>query len=221
MSILNKVFIGLLSGGMLSVVLGIIFIFLTIQTAMKAKALKKRRSKNKKKNKKIKRDIRQLKKKKAKSRLNSILLLILGSVLIASAFYTRFYQQTTLNENDGEIIVQSYFLVDSIEKDIKGIQNGANPEKTQEKLRTMTTMMASYGNSTPSGMLTLDRQRILRKYYSGILELGMNLNRQTAKNMGEPEIIEEYLADIVKLKDGQQKIFKLFKVNEAALKQKR
>lgn len=221
MSTLYWLFIGLLASGILFISLGIGCFCLQLGVSKKWKMLKKRRPKNKQKRRKLKKELWLLQRQKKRYRRNGWIVLILGVLLIVGAFYTRVYHQTRLSSNDGEIIVQSYFLVDSIEKDIQGIQKGANPEKSKEKIRTMTAMMVTYGNLPPSGSLTKDRQQILKKYYQGIRELGTNLNSQAASRLGEPEILEGYLSDIKQLKQSQQKIFELFKVNESALKQKK
>ncbi|OJG54877.1 hypothetical protein RV09_GL003184 [Enterococcus moraviensis] len=197
------------------------YIYLGIQSSRKRQMLKMRRPKNKQKRRKLKKEILRLQKQKQRYMRSSFLLLLVSILLTMGAFYTRFYQQTSLSANDGEIIVQSYFLVDSIEKDIQGIQNGADPEKSQEKIRTMTALMVTYGNLPPSGSLTKERQQMLKKYYQGIRELGMNLNSQAARRLGDPKIVEDYLSDIKQLKQSQQKIFQTFKVNESALKQKK
>nr|WP_242700736.1 hypothetical protein [Enterococcus sp. DIV0212c] len=211
----------MLAGGILLILVSVWSVYLWFQTSRKRQMLKMRRTKNKQKRRKLKKELARLQRQKQRQVRNSLIFLVVSVLLIAGAFYTRFYQQTSLSANDGEIIVQSYFLVDSIEKDIQGIQNGADPEKSQEKISTMTALMVTYGNLPPSGSLTKDRQQMLKKYYQGIRELGMNLNSQAARRLGEPEIVEGYLSDIKQLKQSQQQIFQTFKVNESALKQKK
>lgn len=221
MSILDWCFIVLFSLAILLLLSSGFCLFLRMNYSKNYQRMKKRRPKNKKKYKKWRSSYRQLQKKAKKTLRNAILLIVFSTMCFAVSFYTRYYQLTHLNAEDGEIIVQTYFLVDSIEKDLLSIQNGKKPVELQEKLQNTTSMLVSYGSQPPSIGLSAEGQQLLNQYYVNSKEFGMNLNSQTLEKLEEKRTIENYLLDTKKLKANQQVIFKTFNLNESALKQKK
>lgn len=186
----------------------------------KVQLLEKKRPKNKIKRKKWRRHYLQLKKKQGNRLKTAILLFIFAIMCSGAAGYSRYYQMTNLNKQDGDIIIQTYFLVDAIEEELKKIENGADSQKSQEKLQNMISLLVSYSSNTPSASLSFKGQKLLKRYYVSSKELGVNLNSQSTGALTK-EKSSEYLSDIEKIKQQQQTVFKTFDVNQSALKQKK
>ena len=208
MSVLDWTFIVLLSSAILLLLCGFLCLFLKMKYSRTYRLLQKKQPKNKKKRKKWRQHRRQLQKKAQKSLRNMVLLFTFGLLFFVASFYARYYQLTHLNAADGEIIVQTYFLVDSIEKDLISIQNGAKPVGLKDKFHSMTAMLVSYGSQPPSTGLSTAGQQRLSKYYANTKEFGMNLNSQTIESLEKKETIANYLEDTKKLKNSQKVIFK-------------
>ncbi len=221
MSVLDWLFVGLVSGAILFGVLSVVFFGLGVKQQAAYQALKKKRPKKKKRKKRWQRQCNNWKKRRSRSIRRSLLFLVVAICSVGSGFYARYYQATNLDENDSEIIVQSYFLVGEVEKELKGVQEGADAGKASAKLKEVVGMLVSYTNQTPSMNLTEEGQQLLRRYYTRTKEFGLNVDSQSSESLAKPELLDELLTDITKIKKEQQTVFKMYGVNESALQQKK
>jgi len=221
MLLLDWFFIGLLSGAILISLFALLVLSLSFVTNKKEKQLRGKRSKNKRKNKKIKRERYRLKVKKKKQIRYAISLVVLAVLLAGGAWYTQFYQKTNLAEEDAANIVQGYYLLSEVEKQIESVKDTANVEKTSSNLRELSAKIASFGIKSANGRLTIEGQQILNRYYIQMKELGLNLNNQSVETLRSEEVYTEYVENLSKVKKIQKKVITYFKVNEVALKNKK
>lgn len=135
MSVLDWLFIGLLS----SAILFLLFMVLTglgaILTGRNLKKLTKKRVKNKKKRKRLKRAVQQLREKRKRQWGNVFLLLVLAIGFGGGAFYARYYQGKTLNERDSDGVVQGYYLVEEISGQLDNINDAESTAKVVSNIR--------------------------------------------------------------------------------------
>lgn len=221
MSVLDWLFIGLLSGAILFGCLSVGFLLLGLLQRKQYRKQQQNRPKQKKKRKRWQKHCRSLKKRYSRQLKRSGLFFLLLLIFSGGSGYSRYYQLTNLDTNDGEIIVQSYFLIDEVEKELMSIQEGADAVKVHGKLREMSGMLVSYTSQTPSNALTKDGQQLLRRYYNRAMEFGLNLDSQSAESLNQEELLTGFLDDIERLQTEQQTIFKNFGINESALVQKK
>lgn len=221
MSILDWSFVALLSAALLFVLFALLCFFMALSTGRKVKRFKRKPPKNKQKRKRFLVKRRSLEKQKKRQRTLGLLFMLGMLATGGGAVYSRYYQMTNLEASDSEAIVQSYYLTGEIEQQLTNIKNGENPEKSINTLRDVSSRLASYGIKRPYEGLTEEGQKILTRYYATIKSLGTNLANQTIASLEKNEIVESYFKDIEKVKAGQKKVFKVFSVNESALKQKK
>ncbi|ALS02584.1 hypothetical protein ATZ33_14725 [Enterococcus silesiacus] len=221
MSILDWLFILMLSSSVLFLFFGVICVVLSIRKQKRYTLLKSKRVKNKRKKQKIKRMLAKLKKQQKKNIRTSVFLFLLGALTLGGGMYARYYQQTNLETEDANAIIQSYFLVGEIEKDLQSLSEGSDPGKVNEKLTEMTSLLITYGNKNAFGGLSLDGQKKLNRYYALVREFGVNFSSRTLENLKDTAYVANYLEDITKIKKSQKQIFDVFKVNETALNQKK
>ncbi|MBO0445117.1 MULTISPECIES: hypothetical protein [Enterococcus] len=221
MSILDWAFIALLSCAILFFLFSILSLVFAIQMRTKYTTLKTKKLKNKRKRKKLKKVINKTHKAMKKQFRRVILLFLLMLIMAGGAAYSRYYQQTTLEKEDANIIVQSYFLIEEVDKQLTSAQEGASAEAIEERVREVSSLLVTYGNNKAFGGLSLDRQKSLNRYYTKIRELGANLSNVNREKIATTEYIETYQKTIKQLQTNQKNIFKLFGINESALKQKK
>lgn len=221
MTVLDWLFVGGLSTALLCLVIGVFFFILIFGLMKQYTELGKKRPKNKKKKKRWVRTRRKLKNKKNSYIKRSITLLIISASFASGAVYARYYQLTNLSSADGNIIVQSYFITDEVEKSLTSLQNGADVNKTREKLLELSSLLVSYGGTLPENGLSQKGQQMMNRYYVQIREYGVNIYSLSSEQLSEPERITGYLEDLKRIKQTQKKIFKQFSVNESALRQKK
>lgn len=220
MTILDWLFIGCLSVAILFFVIGVICLILSIRAKQKHNGLKKKRPKNKKKRKRWQKMRRQFQIKQKRHIKQFLVLLFLAGLSIGGAFYSRYYQLTNLTSESANTIVQSYFLMGEIKKELTALQEGADAEKTRNKLAELTGLLTTYGANGSSGNLSENGQKLMRRYYSQIREYGTNLYEQGPDRLQQSEIVTAYLEDIKKIEKTQKQIFSEFKINESALNNK-
>lgn len=221
MSILDWAFIALLSCAILFLLFGILSFFLAIQMRKKYTTLKGKKVKDKRKRKKLKKVISRTQKKMKKHFRTVFILLLLTLATVGSAAYSRYYQETTLEKEDANFIVQSYFLTEEVSKQLSSAENGASLETVEEQIRELSSRLVTYGNKTAYAGLSSDRQKKLNRYYTKIRELGANLGNIDKKKIADKEYIQTYQKTVKQLQTTQKDIFKLFSVNVEALKQKK
>lgn len=221
MTILDWLFIGCCSASLITVAIGIFSLMLSLGTNKNFNELKQKRPKNEKKRKRWQRARQQLKKKKQKQIKRGIIFIILSLLFASSGFYARYYQTTNLSSTDSGIIVQGYFISQEVEKNLHGLQNGADVEETKVKLMELTSLLTSYGTSVPSNGLSKEGKKVLNRYYVQMREYGTNAYSLTAEQLDNQEIVSTYLEDLKRVQQAQKKVFEEFGVDETALKQKK
>lgn len=178
MSVLDMAFIGLLSLGILLLLLGIALFILSIRAGKSLKELKRKRPKNKKKRRKWQRICKKTEQSKRKRRRNSLLLILLAILLSSGASYTRYYQLTNLSSSNAAALSRIYYLVGEIEGQIDSYGNGASIEKTEKNIRELSQQLASAGAESAYMGMAVDGQKMLNRYFSSAKNLGINLNAQ-------------------------------------------
>lgn len=221
MSILDWTFIALLSFAILFLLFGILSLVFGIQTRKKYTALKRKKVKNKRKRKKLKKVISRTKKIMQKHFRRVFILFLLALTAGGSAAYSRYYQETSLEKEDANFIVQSYFLTEEVSKQLAIAENGASVETIHETIRDLSSRLVTYGNKQAYVGLSSDRQKKLNRYYTKVRELGANLSNVNRQKIGDKEYIKTYQRTVKQLQTTQKEIFKLFSVNVEALKQKK
>lgn len=214
MSLVDWLIIGCFSVTGIGLVLMFIFVFSLVQLNRKKNILTKKRPKNKKKRRQWKRQLGKISKKQKQKTIQLVLLLLFTLLSLSGGIYSRYYQSMHLNAEDKEIISQSYFILNDVEKELKNIQSGADLEKTQEKMKDMLSTLVSYTSRQPSNTLSVEGQQELRSYYKKATEFGTNLYSQTTDQLSDEKRIEGFLTDISSLKKKQTQIFENFGINE-------
>lgn len=221
MSVLDWLFIGLLSSGFVSILV-LLFVsirFFSIQRTLKL--LNRKRPKNKQKKRQLKKKKYQLQKQKRIFFRWLLLLSIFGIVTICAALYVRYYQSTNLSAEDSNTIVQSYFVTEEINTNLNDIENGGSIEKIQPKLRDVSSLLVSYGNRNLAPGMSEEGTSLLIRYKAMMKEIGMNIYALSNEDLANPQMISDYQKDLEKLTQSRKKVFDYFKINEVALKQKK
>lgn len=218
MSILDWLFIGLLSTAILCLLFVVVFFIQSLVDGRKKKRLEKKRVKNKRKRKKLRRDIQRLKRKQSAGLRNALLLIVFSGLLGGGAFYSRYYQSHTLAEKDSDAIVQGYYLIDTIEQALNSEDALSNPGKAANTIRDLTGRLSSYGTRVANRRLTEEGQSLLNRQYGYMKELGVNLYAKIDQYLENPEQLSIIQEDIEKVKKQQGKVFEHFNINEASLK---
>ncbi|MEI5993780.1 hypothetical protein [Candidatus Enterococcus mansonii] len=221
MSILEWLFIGSLSLAFLAFLIVVMYIVLFFITGNQLKALLKKRPKNKTKRKKWVRIRRQMEKRKKSYVKKIFFITLIALVSLGGGMYARYYQMTNLNAEDSNAIVQSYFLLGEVEKSLSDIQNGADFKKSKATLADRSSLLASYGTTSPSDVLSKEGQKRLVRYYRQIRDFSVNVYSLTEEELSDSDIMLGYTKDLNQIKKLQEKIFKQFSINESALKQKK
>ncbi|ALS02575.1 hypothetical protein ATZ33_14670 [Enterococcus silesiacus] len=221
MSILDWSFITLLSSALLFVLFAGLAFLLAFSTNKKLKRFRRKPPKDKEKRKRFLSERNSLDKQKSRQRNWGFFCILMMLLTGCGAFYSRYYQMTNLEASDSEAIVQSYYLTDDIMVQLTNIQNDENSEKSIKNLRDVASRLASYGTKMAYPGLTEEGQKTLARHYALIKNLGVNLSVQTTETLSDQQVMEGYVKDIEKVKESQAKVFKTFKVNESALKQKK
>ncbi|MGX7245370.1 hypothetical protein ACWOC1_10975 [Enterococcus quebecensis] len=206
----------------LAILFFILFLFLTIGTSSKVKRLSKIRPTTKKKKKKLRIAKKKLIKKKKSQRTAMILSLLLGLFLGAGAFYSSYYQAMHLTVDDSDSITNGYYLLNDFDSELTKASSAAgNQEKAESNLRYLANSIASYGTKKASEVSSQEGQLALNRYYNAMKELGTNVMRNYTQIYKNLDLAKEYQEDVKKVKGYEQKVFKLYNVNEAALDQKK
>jgi hypothetical protein len=221
MTLLDRLFIGLLSLALLSFFF--LFFFVVYAGSLK-KELKKRiwrrKPKNKSKRKSWLQARRSLEKRRKRYQKTSVLLFIIVLLASSGAFYARYYQMTNLTSADAKVIVQGYLLTEDLKKQLITVKEGGSAEKIYPQFQEVSGLLVTYGNRPVSGGLSTEGAKLLTRYYVSIKNIGLNLTKLSEEQLADNEVIESYLKDITKINERQKAVFRYFKVNESALKEK-
>lgn len=219
LELLDWVLIGLVAAAGILLGLFLLFMFNFFMSKRNLAAIKKRRPKNKKKRKGWLREFKTIEKRKKFRFRMMIVFVLLGISCGGAGFYIKYYQMTNLADSDSEALVQSYFLISSIEEEIKNVAEADSTKQVQATVYDYSARLASYGAKTPDPRLSKDGTLLLKRLYQSMKELGLNLTGITEEGLVDPVVIEEYTSDIEKVRDNQAQVFKYFRINESSLKQ--
>lgn len=220
MSVLDWLIISCLSITILSSIFAFFFLYSYVKLRQQNKKIAKRRPKNKQKRRKWKRHLNVLAKRKRGALIKCMVFFVLLFSSLGGALYCRYYQSINLGTEDQEIISQTYFILDEVSTELKNIQNGANIDKTQEKLKDMLSVLVSYTSRPPSTSLSVEGQQHLRNYYTKTREFGTNLYGQTSEQLSDKTKVAEFQSDLSELEKKQSEIFKEFHINKESIKAK-
>lgn len=218
MGILDWSFIVFFSIGILSFIFGIVCIIVMINNEKQQSQLKRKKIKNKAKRKRINRAIKKLKLKKKKYLIRAVALFFFSGLFCSGAFFSRWYQQGTLDVDDSDRIVQIYYLIPEIKKQVQYVKDSEKTVKSVNTLRELTRPLASQGTGSADIRLSDEGQSLLNRYYAKVQELAANVSNQTVDTWQKEEVREEYLSDIQRIEEMQQEIFEVFKIKESDLK---
>ncbi|MFD2305182.1 hypothetical protein [Enterococcus termitis] len=222
-SLLDWLFIGMLSLAILCLLCSSIFFVRLIrikQKIVQVQTIMEKKKKDKKKRKRFKRKVISLKKKKKKRVQLSILFLFLGILFISSALFSRHYQATNLGKLDSEGIAEGYYLLNTVTEQLSSIKEQQNSEKKQKNIRELAAKLSGFGVRYADPRLTVEGQRHLNRYYAQMKELGLNLNNQSVESLQQEEIFEGYQKDIKNIVQIQDNVLRYFKVKESTLTRK-
>ncbi|MBO0439871.1 hypothetical protein [Candidatus Enterococcus ikei] len=221
MSVLDWLFIGLLSIASLCLVFVLVFILLSVSTKQRMTELRKKKLRNEKKQKRRKKEIIFLKRKSKSQLVTAVVMFFCGALFMAGSFYSRHYQQTHLSQRDSEAIVQGYYLINNIEEQLQAASTSENKAKISKNIIELAGRLTSYGARMADVRLSVEGQSTLTRMYQLMKELGVNLNNQPKEFLDNDQRLEEFADDIKKAKTQQKKVFSYFKVNEDALKKRK
>jgi hypothetical protein len=86
-------------------------------------------------------------------------------------------------------------------------------EKLEYNLRYLSTGMASYGLKKASIINSAEGQLLLNRYYTAMKQLGVNVSTQIKHVHDNTALIDEFLADVQKIRQYEQDVFNYYKVN--------
>lgn len=185
------------------------------------KKIKKKKFRNKKKNEKRLQDIKLLEGGKKKAGRVSMVLIAISVMLVGGISYATYYQSMNLMKEDSHSMVQSYYLVRDFEKQLLIAKNEEDDkENVTQNIRYLATGMASYGTKRASQVNTEEGQLILNRYYNAVKQLGTNASTQTRNFFGNTALVDEFLVDVQRVLRYEKEVFKYYKVNPDAFKDK-
>lgn len=207
--------IGIYSVSILALIFAGYFLYVFFKTQKKLSKIgsKKYRNSRNKKN-KLKQRKRLLKRKKV-ARKNTVILLLMGILLFGGYGLYNNYQAMTLSKVDKSSVAKGYSLINDFEDHLKIAKEKSQDQvKTQENIRYLATRLASYGILTANKKNSAEGQQILNRYYTSVTQLGINASLQTNEFYGNQNLVDEYLADIQRVKENQAETLKYYKVDQ-------
>ncbi|MGX7202946.1 hypothetical protein BCR22_10830 [Enterococcus plantarum] len=206
----------------LAILFFILFLVLTIRTGTKLKTISRKRAKTKKKKKRLRIAKKKLIRQKKNQRTAAIISLVASLLLGAGAFYSAYYQAMNLTTDDSDSISKGYYLLSDFNGELSKAGSGSeSQDKMETNLRYLANSIASYGTKKASTVNTQEGQLTLNRYYNAMKELGTNVMRNYTQIYNNPDLAKDYQEDVKKVKEYEQKVFKLYNINEAALNQKK
>jgi hypothetical protein len=182
------------------------------------KGLQAKRIKNKKKRKKVKRAIQRLKSQRKRQWVRAGVFFVFCLSFVGAAFYSLYYQSTTLSAKDAEYVVQGYYTLDKLEGELVEAGKSDNPVKAGKNIKVLAGQVASYGNRKATVRNTVEGQKLLNRYYKSMKELGVNISTQADDFFMNEEKMTEFMEDIVIVRENQEKMLKYYNVKESAFK---
>lgn len=212
--------IGIYSVSILALIFAGYFIYVFFKTQNKLSEIesKKYRTSRNRKN-KMKQRKRLIKRKRIACK-NTVISLLMGILLFGGYSFYSNHQAMTLSKVDKSSVAKSYSLINNFEKLLKNAKEKSQDQvKIQENIRYLATELASYGTLSANKNNSTEGEQILNRYYNSIAQLGVNANLQTNELYGNQNLVDEYLADIKRVKENQDEALKYYKVNQTNLKE--
>ncbi|MEI5995351.1 hypothetical protein [Candidatus Enterococcus mansonii] len=210
--------------GLALAILFFLFVFLFFISIIRVKKEQKKisriRSKNKRKRKMLAKKKRILQKKVNRGIWGcsfGVIMIILGG---ASSMYAIYYQSTNLGEEDKKAIVSGYYNIRDIEDQLTLAESGKG-ETVEQNLANLSLRLAGSALNKADYRINEDGQLRINRYYSSMKELGLNLSSQGNGFYKDPLLLEEFRADIEKVKKNEKAVFDQFKINEKSLAAKK
>ncbi|MGX7024916.1 hypothetical protein [Vagococcus hydrophili] len=221
---MDKFEIILIAGIAISILLFILMITSIIQFILVKKELKTleiNKPKDRKKRRSWKKQRRLLENNKSK-KMRYILFSLLGTLIIGGATgYAKYYQSTTISEQDTDNIVYGYYLLEQLEQQIKNIGK-EDDKKVSDNIHTLAVSTSSFASKRGSDRSVEEAQILLNQYYARIGQLGVNVSSQNFSELKkDKKKQDEYLDDIKTVRNAQKKVITYYKIDEASLKEKK
>lgn len=214
----------LIVGISVSILLFILMIVSLIQfiiSKKNVKALQNSKPKDRKKRKKWKREVRQAENKKSKKLRTTLFSFLAFLIIGGGSGYAKYYQSTTITDEDTENIVYAYYLLDQTEQQLKAI-DGKSEKKVSENIHTLAVSLSSFASKKGSGQSVEEAQVLLNQYYARVGQFGVNLSSQNFEALKKDKAKQqEYLEDIKTVKKSQKKVIDYYKIDESSLKEKK
>ncbi|MFW7431144.1 hypothetical protein [Vagococcus carniphilus] len=214
----------LIIGVSISILLFILTIVSLIQFIFAKKKIKEltlSKPKDRKKRKRWKKEKRLAENQKSK-KMRYVLFSLLATLIIGGGTgYAKYYQATTISDQDTDNIVYGYFLLEQIEQQIKNIDK-QDDKKASENIHTLAISLSSFASKKGSDKSVEEAQILLNQYYARIGQFGINISSQNIEALKkDEEKQQEYLNDIETVKKAQKKVISYYKINESSLKEKK
>lgn len=155
----------------------------------------------------------------SKKRNQAVFALIFAAVFAGGSFYIQYHQSTSLTAKDSENVVQGYFILQELEKQLTELPNSSNEKKTQATIYELSSRLVSYGSNVPEPRLGKEEKLVLKQLYTRMKQLGINLAGLSITQLKTEDVNTGYLNDIKRTQLAQEKVFEHFKVNKTALQQ--
>ncbi|MEG0256530.1 MAG: hypothetical protein RR554_11265 [Vagococcus sp.] len=214
----------LIVGISVSILLFILMMVSLVQFIISKKnvtALQNGKPKDRKKRRKWKREVRQAENQKSK-KLRLTLFSFLAFLIFGGASgYAKYYQATTITDEDTENIVYAYYLLDQLEQQIKDI-DGKSEKKASDNIHSIAVSLSSFASKKGSNQSVEEAQILLNQYYARVGQFGVNVSSQNFEALKkDKEKQAEYLDDIKVVRQTQKKVIDYYKIDESSLKEKK
>ena len=162
--------------------------------------------------------IMRLKKEKKRNLFQFILFFLVAIATGTGSAYVTYYQATNLSKEDMANITDGFYYLRDLKTELEEIQKGkVEVEKAEQTINFVVTSLAGYSVKKASTLNTVEGQRVLNRYYLGMAELGINVSRNSASLISNPDILKESLEDINKIQSYQKKALIFYKVDVPSL----
>ena len=155
----------------------------------------------------------------SKKRNHALFAVIFAAVFAGGSFYIQYHQSTSLTAKDSENVVQGYFILQELEKQLTELPTSGNEKKAQATIYELYSRLFSYGSNVPEPRLGKEEKLVLKQLYTRMKQLGINLAGLSITQLKTEDVNTGYLNDIKRTQLAQEKVFEHFKVDKAALEQ--
>lgn len=219
MTILDWLAIASLSVAILSLLFLIFNIIMFIRRGKKLHQYTRIRVKNKKKRRLLLKRKQEMEKKRKKSIVFAVLFFLLMIFGGATSAYTVYYQASNLSVDDKKALVSGYFYLRDTEAQLNNVKTEVSDELITD-LNNLSARIAAFALNKADYRISEEGQNQLNRYYTSMKEYGLNVSSRLSQVKQNPEIVDELMTDMEKVKKNEKKVFETFKVNEQALKEK-